>query len=66
MSKTTEQLKNVDLQATTAIKSNTKELVRYCMQLAMLNRLLSDELVTEKEYHKVSEQLKSDYGMASV
>ena len=66
MSKTTEQLKNVDLQATTAIKSNTKELVRYCMQLAMLNRLLSHELVTEKEYHKVSEQLKSDYGMAAV
>ena len=66
MSKTTEQLKNVDLQATTAIKSNTKELVRYCMQLAMLNRLQSHNLVTEKEYHKVSEQLKSDYGMTSV
>ena len=45
------------------VKNNTKDLVRYGVQLAMLNRLLSHKLMTEKEYHKISEQLRSDYKM---
>ena len=47
-------------------ESNTKNLVRYGIQLAMLNSLLSHKLITEKEYRKVSEQLRGDYGIASV
>ena len=50
----------------TVAKNDTNDLVRYGMQLAMLNRLLSHKLMTEKEYHKVSEQLKNDYRIASV
>ena len=46
-------------------ESNTKNLVRYGIQLAMLNSLLSHKLITEKEYRKVSEQLRGDYGIAS-
>ena len=56
MSQVAEQIKNNGLQA------GTRDLVRYSMQLAMLNRLLSQKLMTEKEHHKVKEQLKSDYG----
>ena len=46
-------------------ENNTKNLVRYGIQLAMLNSLLSHKLITEKEYHKVNEQLRSDYEIAS-
>jgi hypothetical protein len=46
-------------------ENNTKSLVRYGIQLAMLNSLLSHKLITEKEYHKVNEQLRSDYEIAS-
>ena len=46
-------------------ENNTKSLVRYGIQLAMLNSLLSHKLITEKEYHKVNEQLRGDYGVAS-
>ena len=54
-----------NIRAVTAVKNDTKTLVRYAMQLAMLNRLLSHKLMTEKEYHKINEQLKKDYGIAS-
>ena len=49
----------------TTAKNDTKDLVRYGVQLAMLNRLLSHKLMTEKEYHKISEQLRHDYKSAS-
>ena len=65
MGQATEQLKNVDLQTATTRESNTKDLVRYGIQLAMLNSLRSHGLITEKECHKVSEQLRGDYGIAS-
>jgi len=65
MGQATEQLKNVDLQTATTRESNTKDLVRYGIQLAMLNTLLSRKLITEKEYYKVNEQLRSDYEIAS-
>jgi len=63
--KSTEQMKSVDIQTITAVKNGTNELVRYSIQLAMLNRLLSQRLITEKEHHKVNEQLRHDYGIAS-
>lgn len=66
MSQAAEQLNNVDMRNITAAKNNTISLVRYGMQLAMLNRLFSHKLMTEKEYHKVSERLKSDYKIISV
>ena len=66
MSTTTEPLKNVDIRTVTAVESGTKNLVRYAMQLAMLNRLLSHNLMTEKEYHKVNEQLRNDYEAISL
>jgi len=47
-----------------AVKNGTNDLVRYSIQLAMLNRLLSHKLMSEKEYHKVSEKLRNDYGIA--
>jgi len=65
MGQTTEQLKNVDMQTATIAKNGTKDLVRYGMQLAMLNRLLSQNLMTEKEYQKVNGQLKYDYGIVA-
>ena len=40
MKQTTEQRKNVDIQTVTVAKNGTKDLFRYSMQLAMLNRLL--------------------------
>ena len=61
MNQAAEQLKGVDVKVTTVAKNGTKDLVRYSMQLAMLNRLLSQRLMTEKEHHKIREQLKNDY-----
>jgi hypothetical protein len=66
MRESTVTLKNVDVRTNTTAINNTKKLVRYGMQLAMLNKLLSCKMMTEKEYHKVSEQLKSDYRIASL
>lgn len=66
MSQTTEQSQNIDTQTVTEVKNGTKDLIRYGMQLAMLNRLLSHKLMTEKEYHKVNEQLRNDYRIVSV
>jgi len=65
MGQDTEKLKDVKLQTATTIESDTKNLVRYGIQIAMLNSLLSHGLITEKECHKISEQLRGDYGIAS-
>jgi hypothetical protein len=65
MSQAAEQLKNADMRDITAAKNSTKRLARYGIQLAMLNKLLSSKLMTDKEYHKVSEQLRNDYRIAS-
>jgi len=65
MGQATEILKDIELQTATTIESETKNLVRYSIQIAMLNSLISHGLITEKEYHKVSEQLRGDYGIAS-
>jgi len=65
MSRISEQPEAVDIQSIKAGKNTTKDLVRYGMQLAMLNMLLSHKLMTEKEYHKVNEQLRNDYGIVS-
>ena len=65
MGQATEKLKDIELQTATTIESETKNLVRYSIQIAMLNSLISHGLITEKEYHKVSEQLRGDYGIAS-
>ena len=65
MSQTAEQMNSINMQTATVAKNNTKDLVRYGIQLAMLNRLLSHKLITEKEYLKVCEQLRNDYRIAS-
>jgi hypothetical protein len=65
MNESTKQFKIDDVRINVTAKNNTKNLVRYGMQLAMLNRLLSYKMMTEKEYHKVNEQLKNDYKVAS-
>ena len=48
------------------LDDGTKNLVRYGMQLAMLNKLLVSKLITEKEHHAICERLKSDYKIAPV
>jgi len=65
MNQAAEILRTADMRTVTVAQTSTKNLVRYGMQLAMLNKLLSHKLMTEKEYHKVSEQLKSDYRIVS-
>ena len=54
MGQPTEQLKDVKLQTATAIGIDTKNLVRYGIQIAMLNSLLSHGLITEKECHQAA------------
>ena len=65
MDKSTEQIKNDKMHTKTTVINSTKNLIRYGIQLAMLNKLLSYKMMSEKEYHKVNEQLKSDYKVAS-
>jgi len=47
------------------VKNKTDDLVRYGQQLAMLNKLLSLKLLSDREHHRVKEQLMKDYGMAT-
>jgi hypothetical protein len=54
-----------DIRTVVSVKGDTKDLIRYGMQLAMLNKLLAYKLMTEREYHKVSEQLRNDYKITS-
>lgn len=45
-------------------KDNTR-LIRYSMQLAMLRQLLSEKLITDKEYRDVKAGLMKDYKVYS-
>lgn len=42
-----------------------EKLIRYSMQLAMLNQLLSNELISQKEYQLVKNRLMKDYRIFS-
>ncbi|MDR2571939.1 MAG: hypothetical protein LBD23_16805 [Oscillospiraceae bacterium] len=61
MSQIAEYIKNIDINTISIAKNKTKKLARYGIQIAMLNKLLSNNLLTVKEYHKINEQLKKDY-----
>ena len=41
------------------------KLVRYSMQLAMLKQLLTNELISEKEYFLIKSKLMLDYNISS-
>jgi hypothetical protein len=47
-----------------SVESGTENLVRYGVQLGMLNRLLSLGLISPREHFKVKERLVADYGAA--
>ena len=42
---------------------NTKKLLRYTMQLAMLKQLLTKKLIDENEYLLIKKRLMKDYGV---
>ena len=44
---------------------DSEKLLRYSMQLAMLNQLRSMGLITEEEYNRILRKLKRDYGVIS-
>ena len=44
---------------------NTKKLLRYTMQLAMLKQLLTKKLIDENEYLLIQKRLMKDYGVVS-
>lgn len=44
---------------------DTKKLLRYTMQLAMLKQLLTKELIDENEYSIIQKKLMKDYGIVS-
>ena len=46
------------------IDNKTAVLARYGMQLAMLNRLLTLRLISDREHHRILESLKRDYKIA--
>lgn len=48
-----------------SVKVETKRLVKYSMQLAMLRQLLAGGKITETEYRKIKQRLKKDYGIVS-
>lgn len=41
------------------------KVLRYSMQLAMLNQLLRKKMITESEYEKIKRKLMSDYHIVS-
>lgn len=43
----------------------TKELLSYSMQLAMLNQLLHKKLISDKEYVAIKKSLMKDYNVIS-
>jgi len=61
MNLTAKQLNNAATETVATIDNDTKKLIRYGIQLAMLNKLLSQKLITETEHHKIKEKLKYDY-----
>lgn len=42
-----------------------KKLIRYSMQIAMLNQLLTRKMISEKEYALVKSKLMRDYKIVS-
>ena len=44
---------------------DTKKLLRYTMQLAMLKQLLTKKLIDENEYSLIQKRLMKDYGIVS-
>lgn len=44
---------------------DSKKIMRYSMQLAMLKQLLIKKQITEDEYKKVLRKLMKDYGVVS-
>ncbi len=42
-----------------------KKLIRYSMQIAMLNQLLARKMISEKEYALVKSKLMKDYKIVS-
>lgn len=42
-----------------------KKLIRYSMQIAMLNQLLARKMISEKEYDLVKSKLMQDYKIVS-
>ena len=44
---------------------DTKKLLRYTMQLAMLKQLLTKKLIDENEYLLIQKRLMKDYGVIS-
>ncbi|WVT92550.1 SHOCT domain-containing protein [Enterococcus durans] len=42
-----------------------KKLIRYSMQIAMLNQLLAQKLISEKEYYLVKQKIMKDYKIVS-
>lgn len=42
-----------------------KKLIRYSMQIAMLNQLLARKMISEKEYALVKAKLMQDYKIVS-
>lgn len=47
------------------IRNMKKDIMRYSMQLAMLQQLLSKKLITEKEYNIIKAKLMQDYNVSS-
>ncbi|KAF1290191.1 SHOCT domain-containing protein [Candidatus Enterococcus leclercqii] len=41
------------------------QLLEYSMQLAMLKQLYNKGLISDKEYQKMEQRLKKDYGIVS-
>lgn len=47
------------------MKKKGDRLIRYSIQLAMLNHLLSKNLINKTEYQMIKSQLMKDYGIIS-
>lgn len=42
-----------------------KDLLKYSIQIAMLNQLKNKKMINDKEYNAILKRLKSDYGVVS-
>lgn len=42
-----------------------KDLLEYSLQIAMLNQLKNNKMISDKEYDMILKRLKSDYGVVS-
>lgn len=43
----------------------SNKLIRYSLQIAMLKQLLSQELISQKEYNEVKKRIMKDYRIVS-